>query len=209
MNGGRAVLRNGMLSSLLGCGVLLISGGVSSAKHAVAAENGMRDPITLFHFNSDDEPRWDAEDDRVMGGVSRSRPTVEDGVLIFAGEMSLENDGGFASIRTRCPQRDLSGYDALLLRVRGDGQRYRVSAEADARIRAGGYYAWFESSTEWSEVRVPFDSFVARSFGREIDAPRLNTSDVRRLGLMLSDKQAGRFRLEVDWIKAVETPEQD
>lgn len=167
---------------------------------------------TLFDFDCPGESRnWIPLNDTVMGGVSRSSSRQsEHGALVFAGEVSLENNGGFASLRARNTSPDLSDYDALILRVRGDGQRYDISIQTDYRIMAGAYY--FSIRTEagqWQEIRAPFDDFIARSFGRPLrSAPPLNRAAVRGLGLMISDKQAGPFRLEVDWIKAerVEAP---
>ena len=34
------------------------------------------------------------------------------------------------------------------------------------------------------------------------DVPPLNAAKVSSVGLLISDKQAGPFRLEIDWIKA-------
>ena len=43
---------------------------------------------------------WQAIDDRVMGGVSASHMRHDPaGHGVFAGEVSLENNGGFASVR--------------------------------------------------------------------------------------------------------------
>lgn len=75
-----------------------------------------------------------------MGGVSESALRVvpgagegRDGGLraaaVFAGEVKTSNSGGFVSVRTRnaSPPLDLSTYDALRLRVKGDGNRYKFS----------------------------------------------------------------------------------
>jgi len=50
---------------------------------------------------------------------------------------------------------------------------------------------------------LPFADFRATSFGVELtDAPRLDPGKIRSFGFLISDKQAGPFALEVDWIKA-------
>ena len=74
---------------------------------------------------------WTPLNDTVMGGVSSSRVIEHDGVLRFTGEVSLEHNGGFASMQTDV---DLDLHDAtgLTLRVRGDGQRYKLGVY-DAR----------------------------------------------------------------------------
>jgi monofunctional biosynthetic peptidoglycan transglycosylase len=153
---------------------------------------------------------WLAVNDNVMGGVSDGRFDItEDGTLAFFGSVSLENNGGFASIRWRTPSLNLSSYDGLHLRLRGDGKRYALSVRTDYPIVAGSYYADFETRLgQWQDVFLAFDAFKARSFGRPLlEAPRLNTLDIRGIGFIISDKQTGPFRLEVDWMKAVRVSE--
>jgi monofunctional biosynthetic peptidoglycan transglycosylase len=148
---------------------------------------------------------WLIVNDTVMGGVSSSRVHVpETGILRFSGELSLENNGGFASTRTKPHERDLSGFSGLLLRVRGDGRRYICSLRTDHEIRAGAYQRRFETVADaWREMYLPFATFQARSFGQEVDAPPLNVSRLRSVGFTVSDKQVGSFALDVAWVKAV------
>ena len=54
---------------------------------------------TAFEFH-DSESAWRSIDDVVMGGLSSSRMWVEQGRAVFDGELSLENNGGFASVRS-------------------------------------------------------------------------------------------------------------
>jgi hypothetical protein len=46
------------------------------------------------------------------------------------------------------------------------------------------------------------DEFEATSFGRVVRG-QLDPSQVNGLGILLGDKKAGPFRLEVEWIKVV------
>ena len=44
---------------------------------------------------------WNSVNDGVMGGVSKGGVSrTEQGTMLFSGELSLANNGGFASIRT-------------------------------------------------------------------------------------------------------------
>jgi NADH dehydrogenase [ubiquinone] 1 alpha subcomplex assembly factor 1 len=144
--------------------------------------------------------------DDVMGGVSKGEFSInKNGVLKFSGKVSLDNNGGFASIRSRPGQYDLSQFAGLLIRVRGEGQRYACNLRTDYDIMAGSYQCKFDTKKDtWQKVFLPFADFVPTSFGQVMrDAPRLNASDIRSLGFMISDKQAGPFRLEIDWVKAI------
>ncbi len=83
--------------------------------------------LTIFDFDAEaDQEACRPIDDVVVGGVSASQFNVApEGLGAFEGVLSLER-GGFASVRSRPAQVDLSAYDGLELRVRGDGKRYRL-----------------------------------------------------------------------------------
>ena len=161
----------------------------------------------IFDFDArDSSSEWTSVNDDVMGGVSKGGfSTTEAGVLEFAGVVSLENNGGFASIRSRPGKHDLSECEGLLIRVRGDGQQYACNIRTDFAIMAGSYQQSFETKKdEWQEIALPINDFVATSFGQVMrDAPKLDTEKIRSFGFTISDKQVGPFKLEVDWIRAV------
>jgi monofunctional biosynthetic peptidoglycan transglycosylase len=188
------------VSAVFGLGVLQIDAGRSKSR----AESEWR---TVFDFqDASASGEWSSINDGVMGGLSQGQCRItEHGALEFSGEVSLENNGGFASIRSRGPAIDLSGFDGLVARVRGDGKRYAFSVLTDYPIVAGAYYLSFEAKPEqWQDIHLPFDDFRARSFGQPVrSAPPLNKREIRSLGLLISDKQEGPFKLEVEWIKAV------
>lgn len=164
---------------------------------------------TLFSFTTADEvKRWYPINDNVMGGVSDGRVEhAADGALRFVGAVSLENNGGFASVRSHPTVMDLSDCSGILVRVRGDGQHYAFNVQTDYRIRAGSYRHSFVTVPDtWIEIYFPFSEFRATSFGVELEhAPPLNRSKIEALGLLISGKQVGPFSLEVDWIRAVST----
>ena len=148
---------------------------------------------------------WTAVNDNVMGGVSKGGPSfTEDGTMVFSGTLSLENRGGFSSVRTRPRRTDLSDYDHLVVRARGDGRTYWLTVNTNVRIPAGSYRVLMETKAgEWQTVRAPFSKFRAASFGRVLPAfLPLDRSKVESIGFLLADKKAGPFRLEVDSIKA-------
>ena len=140
-----------------------------------------------------------------MGGVSQGRFRVTDeATLEFFGELSLENNGGFASVRSRPAELKLKENDALVARVRGDGRTYYLNAHVPTLRMAFSYRKPVETvAGEWREVRVPLRELVPTSFGRPVE--RLGPVDPARInaiGFLLADKKAGPFKLEVDWIKA-------
>ena len=133
--------------------------------------------------------------DGVMGGRSKSRLGSTGGSMIFEGEVSLENNGGFASFRG--PVRFPPQSAALLVRVRGDGQRYKLTLRLDDDTSAPQYQAAFTAPLEWKTLRFEAADFTARFRGHPVAAPMVTFGDVRYLGLLISDKQSGPFKIEL------------
>jgi len=136
--------------------------------------------------------------DRIMGGVSKGGLADGRGCSIFSGEVSFENGGGFASIRSEVGSWDLSAFSGIALRVRGDGKVYKLSLTTAPRYGSVVYRARFTAPEKWSDVRLPFGEFSATYRGRSINgAPRLDPSRISTFGFLISDKQEGAFRLEI------------
>lgn len=165
------------------------------------------DSTPLITFSrSEDEPGWFTLNDDVMGGISKSRFTVsEEGVGVFTGALSLENNGGFASIRSNDRGYELDGYKGLRVRVRGDGREYGLSAlSADGRGRVGSWRKRFTTKDgEWETIDVPFAEMVLNIRGRrypDVGPPRQDR--VRSFSFIIGDKNTEPFQLEIDSISA-------
>jgi hypothetical protein len=160
----------------------------------------------LIDFRSPDEAtHWEIVNDGVMGGISQSTLLMsQNQPAIFTGDVSLENYGGFASIRTYPRDYQLQSYDGLLIRVKGDGKRYRLRLRTDDEFDGVAYQAIFLTKPEeWVTVKLPFSDSIPVYRGRVVsDAPSLYPAQIKRLGFMIADKQSGPFRLEIDWVKA-------
>ena len=162
--------------------------------------------MLLFDFSTERAiGDWMPINDVVMGGVSSGllKATGND-TAAFSGLVSLEYGGGFASVRSRPREHDLRGYSGLVLRIRGDGRRYKINLKTDLRADGILYRAIFEPrEDEWNTLRLPFEEFLPTLRGRFVrEAPPLDLSSVTSLGLMISDRQAGPFRLEIALIGA-------
>ena len=161
---------------------------------------------TLFDFQKDGAAgQWQAVNDGVMGGISDGRFRItEDKTMEFFGTLSLENNGGFASVRTRPRELNLKKRDTILIRVKGDGREYSLNLYTQSRQTAFSYRSRFQTTKdEWIEIRFPLERFVATSFGQAIPGQALEPSEVNGLGILLGDKKPGKFKLEIDWIKAI------
>lgn len=160
--------------------------------------------FTLQFQEPDAEPQWRAVNDDVMGGLSQGGGVMEDGKLVFSGILSLENNGGFSSVRTESGAFNFTGAEGIALRVKGDGRIYQLRLSTDARHRGSlvSYQRKFETKEgEWMEVKVPFSEMKPSWRGRMLSGHVLDFAKVSQLGILIGDKKEGDFRLEVDWLK--------
>lgn len=164
------------------------------------------DTRVLFDFSgAQDLDRWRIVLDGVMGGRSTGRLEQGQDSMIFSGETSLDNNGGFSSARAPVPAGSLAGYDALRIRVMGDGRTWILGARGRPGMGADSYWARFKTQQgEWQTVTVPIADMVRQYFGTPISGT-LQPSAVRGVEFYIYDKQAGPFRLQVDRIEAVRT----
>ena len=174
-----------------------------SVSIGIAAE-----PMSKPLIDFDDESaarQWLSVNDGVMGGISRGGFRItDDKTLEFSGNLSLENRGGFASIRTRPVDLKLEGYDTIALRVKGDGRTYYLNLRNASGKAAGSYRAPVKTKKDtWQEARVALKDFEYTAYGRRFrGAEPLKADKVQSVGFTLADKKAGPFRLEVSWIRA-------
>ncbi len=189
----------------MACGVLLSVMAASSMTLASEREDeDMSQETLLFEFQSPEEA-WPNIDDVVMGGVSSSRMTIEESIAVFEGKISLENNGGFASVRSNEVVKDLKGLNAVRFRVRGDGKKYQFRIRTSDIFEGASYQKTFETERDlWKDVELSFSDFVATFRGRVLlNEPPIDPSKISAFGFLIADKQEGPFRLEIDWIKAV------
>ena len=138
--------------------------------------------------------------DDVMGGQSRSKLLRTATGLLFEGEVSLANGGGFASFRAPlCLPPDVA---ALQVAFRGDDRRYRFVLRTDEGSGAAQYQAPFVAPRAWTTLRFVAGDFVARFRGRRVVAPPLRLADVRAFGLLIGEGQSGPFQVELEFPSA-------
>lgn len=175
--------------------------------------------LQLFDFTQSDlnlQQTWGAVDDVVMGGVSESGMRLAAGYAVFSGNVSIDNSGGFASVRTRNfdPSLNLSNYRGIELRVKGDGQRYKFFVRTEARWDGVGYaYSFDTNAGEWMTISIPFGDLVPIFRAKTVsDATSIDPTQICSLQLMLSKFEydralnprftPGLFSLQVESISA-------
>ena len=172
----------------------------------------------IFDFtnpNAQIKETWGAVDDVVMGGVSQSSIRLADGKAIFSGIVSTDNNGGFASVRTRNFDEplDLSAYEGIELKVMGDGKRYKFITRSEGKWDGIGYSCSFDTVYNFpTTVRIPFKNLIPVFRAKTVtEATKIDASKIYSMQLMLSKFEydgklnpkfeTGSFVLKVESIK--------
>lgn len=167
-------------------------------------EAGASETQELVEFDGAKPGEWVAVNDTVMGGRSDGDLEIKDGVLHFSGNLSLENNGGFSSIR-HATDVDLGERRGIRLKVKGDGRSYQLRLNTDARYyqQPVAFSATFETrEDDWVEVEIPFDQLTASFRGRQLSGYDFDPSNIRAIGVLLGDKTPGPFKLKIEEISA-------
>ncbi|MBQ4798258.1 CIA30 family protein [Pseudoalteromonas sp. MMG006] len=164
---------------------------------------------SLFVFNAlfltthaNANQNWYVVNDSVMGGVSNSQVSQTATSLIFKGNVSLENNGGFASIRT---ELDTQGQNSksITLRIKGDGKTYQLRLRTSDYLDGPAYTHSFNTTkNEWMDIHFTQRDFTLTFRGRVLEQQAtINFNDIKQLGFLIADKQEGEFKLEVSKIE--------
>ncbi len=159
-------------------------------------------PMTLFDFTPDaDISDWVTVDDTVMGGRSAGRFQLNAaGHGEYSGNVSLENNGGFSSLRYRMPTIRVEGFTKATLRLKGDGKRYQFRTKSSAGDRHS-YVGYFTTTGDWETVEILLKELQPQFRGRKLDLPDYPAVTLAEVAILIGNKKEQAFRLELDWIK--------
>ena len=156
--------------------------------------------IVLFDFNANANlENWSTVNDTVMGGVSSSSLIIdENGHANFSGEVSLENNGGFASIRYVCTDQKLGDATKAVLKIKGDGNEYQLRFK-ESTSDGHSYIIPFDTSGEWETVELELDEMTASFRGSQLNMDNFHHMFIDELSLFIGNKEA-TFKLLIDKI---------
>jgi len=156
---------------------------------------------TIFEFTkTTDITPWHNADDIVMGGKSSSMFSInDDGKGVFSGQVSLENNGGFASLKYKCHKINTAGFSKIRLKVKGDGKRYQFRIKPNATDKHA-YISYFNTIKKWEIIEFSLAKMYPTFRGKELDKPNYNSQSIEEIGFLIANKQAESFRLEIDSI---------
>ena len=147
--------------------------------------------------------QWRSIDDRVMGGVSVGKMTATEDGIRFEGELSLDNNGGFSSVRHMVNQ-DLREVTGVRITFKGDGRRYQFRLRQDQRFDGISWRKEFDTTSQWQTVELSLDEFDPVWRGRIMSqAGKIIGENIQQIGILLADKNPGAFYLDIRQIEFI------
>ena len=156
----------------------------------------------IFDFDKNSDIRdWIVVDDVVMGGRSISTFKLnEDGFGVFEGSVSLDNNGGFSSVRYRFQKAESKQFTTIVVKLRGDGKEYQLRIKSNY----SDFYSYimpFSTSGEWQEIKIPLKDMYPYWRGRRLNQSNFSEDFIEEITFLIGNKKNENFKLLIDKIE--------
>lgn len=155
----------------------------------------------LYQFNQNSAASdWEIVDDVVMGGKSTGKFHInEAGNGVFEGNVSLENNGGFSSLKHK-ESFQLHVENTIKINLKGDGKNYQFRVKANSSDRHS-YIAVFPTSGEWEEIEVKLSEMYPAFRGQKLTISNFDQDQIQELAFLIGNKKEEHFHLEIKTIE--------
>jgi hypothetical protein len=156
----------------------------------------------IYDFNKDSSKNdWRIIDDGVMGGESQGSFSFDtDGNGVFKGTVSLENNGGFSSVRHQFDKIQTTKDSKVLIRLKGDGKEYQFRI----KDKYNSYYSYittFKTSGEWETIELKLSDLYPSFRGRKLNLPNFESDSFEEIVFLIGNKKNESFQLLLDKIE--------
>ena len=158
--------------------------------------------VVIFDFVSNSNiSSWQVINDGVMGGKSKSQFNCNDeGQGVFEGKISLENNGGFCSVRYTCNPVSLTKNKFFIIRLKGDNKQYQFRVKSD-KNNSHSYIFPFQTSGEWQTITIPIQEMYPAFRGQKLAIPNYDGANLEEIAFLIGNKETESFKLLINSIK--------
>lgn len=146
---------------------------------------------------------WYVTDDGVMGGLSSGKAYLSDSSVVFTGTVSLENNGGFSSLRSPYHKLNLEEFKEVEIRARATGLPFSITFSKSRQFWVPNYKYFLNlDENEWKVIRFNMDELKEYRLG-DLTGRTISKSDIKNIisiSFFNEGKMEGEFTLEVDYI---------
>jgi hypothetical protein len=141
--------------------------------------------------------QWNIVNDTVMGGKSNAQITNDkDGHLVFTGQVSLENNGGFSMIQSNLKPASPKSVSTVTLTLLGDGKEYQVRLKKNKSDRES-YIQTIQTTGEIQTIELSISNFKPQFRGQSLNLPAIQNQSIEQVAFLIGNKKAEAFKLVV------------
>lgn len=157
--------------------------------------------IILYQFDKNSPTSdWRIVDDGVMGGRSSGDFHInESGNGVFEGLVSLDNNGGFSSVRYR-EIFQIQSQKNIRIHLKGDGSNYQFRIKANSSDRHS-YISEFQTSGEWETIEIKLSDMYPAFRGRKLSIANFDQDQLEEMAFLIGNKKEQEFHLEIKSIQ--------
>ncbi len=164
--------------------------GLVSAPHF---SNNVSPNMTKINISNDN---WRITNDDVMGGLSQGNVQSRTSAIIFSGNLSTKNNGGFSSVFM--PLNDLpQSLSTIAITVTGDGNSYQLRFRRYYQGNLISYKLPFQSiANQTTNHQFELTQAQATFRGRALtNAPPLTSESIVSIGLLIRSEKATEYSI--------------
>ena len=160
----------------------------------------------IFDFNHNANiTDWKIVDDVVMGGRSNGQFKIDsDGNGIFSGDVSVENNGGFSSVRYQFEKINTTKESKVIIRLKGDGKEYQFRIKNNRNT----YYSYitnFKTSGDWENIIINLKDLYPSFRGQTMNIPNFAGNSIEEIVFLIGNKKNEPFtlvldRIDIEWL---------
>ncbi|MFT5641327.1 MAG: NADH dehydrogenase [ubiquinone] 1 alpha subcomplex assembly factor 1 [Cyclobacteriaceae bacterium] len=161
------------------------------------------EPVIIDFSLPKEANKWVVVNDGVMGGLSKGKLTLTKQGVKFYGTVSLENNGGFTSLRSPYSRLDLSQFQKFSIKYKSEGVLHAFQLEHHDRFYLPNHKLPLKNSEEWTIIEYDLRDLDQYQMGRKTNQKMSDEALSKniRLGFITSEKRAGSFTLEIAEIR--------
>ena len=154
----------------------------------------------VVKFNSSKKIKnWSIVNDDVMGGISTSKFYYDGKQAIFEGNISLKNNGGFASIKNNIKKISISANNKINLILKGDRKTYQVRIKRYKH----DYFSYvhnFKTSGKNELISIELSKFYPSFRGKKLNKENYNHNQIEQISILIGNKVKEKFKLKIEKI---------
>ncbi len=155
----------------------------------------------IFDFNHNSNiTEWEVINDVVMGGRSNGKLKIDNnGNGVFFGDVSLENNGGFSSVRYQFEKINITKESNVTIRLKGDGKEYQFRIKNN-RNTYYSYIKTFKTSGDWENIIINLKDLYPSFRGQTMNIPNFAENSIEEIVFLIGNKKNESFNLVLDKI---------